>query len=917
MPTAKSRVPARFTGQLARYRSMRDFNTTAEPRGEGTKARKSKTALLFVVQKHAARQLHYDFRLAWNGVLKSWAVAKGPSYFPGHKRLAVHVEDHPLEYGNFEGTIPKGQYGGGAVMVWDTGTWQPLGDAERGFREGHLKFQLKGKKLKGSWALIRMHGRADRSGRENWLLIKEKDEYARDESDPAVVDESPDSALTGKSIEQIGNSNGKVWNSSHASSKTARQNPSLRRDSSPRSASGKRQSSGLAALMESLPKENFPGFISPQLAQSASTPPSGDDWFYEIKLDGYRIQIHIRSKAGRRRVQLLTRKGLDWSARMPEIARAAMQLNVESAILDGEAVVLDENGISNFAALQAAFQKENRREVTYFAFDLLHIAGHNTRHLPLAQRKQMLAQLLAPLEDRALIRYSEHLQSGGQTVFEKACELGAEGIIAKGMSSKYVSGRSGHWLKLKCILQQEFVIGGFTLPSKGSAGIGALLLGYYDQSSLRYAGRCGTGFTQQTHRMLRRRLDALVQKESPFTAIPRDAQRAAVWVKPQLAAEIAFTTWTRENLVRQASFKGLREDKPAKEIVREVAVPPENAESKNTPARKKLSSSRRRQHRESTSVTDFHITHPDKVLDKESGMTKRMLAEYYAAVADHMLPHISNRPLSVVRCPEGSDKPCFFQKHVGLGPPPGVDSVAVVSRKSGKSENYLSVNSAEGLIGLAQMGVLEIHPWGSKNGSLEKPDRMVIDLDPDAAIDWATLAQSARQVGALLKRSHLESFLKSTGGKGLHVVIPIDPEHEWAVVKKFAHELVSELERQEPSLYVTKMTKASRKNRIYLDYLRNDRDATAIAPFSPRARRRAPVAIPLRWNELAADEMPRFYVSGFKEWRARLRQDPWKALLRTSQQLPVDAFQGDGADIATRKTANRSSRNTPSGDGST
>lgn len=894
-------IPAENAGQLARYRSMRDFNATPEPRGEGANARAGAAGLPFVVQKHAARQLHYDFRLAWNGVLKSWAVTKGPSYFPGHKRLAVHVEDHPMEYGGFEGTIPQGQYGGGAVMVWDTGTWKPHGDADRGLREGHLKFDLAGKKLKGAWALVRMHGRADRSGRDNWLLIKEKDEFARGESDQAIVDEAPNSAITRKTIEEIARGRGRVWNSRHAESDAGGGGEAATSGaSSSRSGFHKRPLRKLRSTLKSLPKEEFPGFIAPQLAQSVASPPRGDGWVYEIKLDGYRIQIHVRSKrkhgSGTQRAQLLTRKGLDWSARMPDIARGAEQLDVESAILDGEAVSLDERGISDFAALQAAFQDETRREITYFAFDLLHLDGRNLRNLSLLERKELLAELLAPSNDGAHIRYSDHLQSEGKEIFDKACSLGAEGIVAKLASSNYVSGRSNAWLKIKCILQQEFVIGGFTPPSKGRRGIGALLLGYYSNGVLRYAGRCGTGFTQQTHQMLRGRLDAIIQKECPFGEIPREARRDAKWVKPQLAVQVAFTTWTRDNLVRQASFKGLREDKPVKEIVPEVPMVQEESANRSG-TDKRVGASKQRP---PNAMSDLRITHPDKVLDKESGMTKRMLAEYYAAVAEHMLPHIAGRPLSVVRCPEGNGKPCFFQKHVGRGLPQGVGSVSVASRKSGKSDAYLTVDSIEGLIGLAQMGVMEIHPWGSTNDSLDQPDRVVIDLDPDEAIDWRTLTQAAKELRKLLKELHLESFLKSTGGKGLHVVIPIEAEHEWRDVKDFAHNLVLEMERREPELYVTKMTKASRKNRIYLDYLRNDRDATAVAPFSPRARRGAPVAMPLRWGELDGEEMPRFYVPEFADWRIRLRRDPWKTLATVRQRLPLDALGADSSRAKSR-----------------
>jgi bifunctional non-homologous end joining protein LigD len=470
-------------------------------------------------------------------------------------------------------------------------------------------------------------------------------------------------------------------------------------------------------------------------------------------------------------------------------------------------------------------------------------------------------------------------------------------VISKSASAKYASGRQGNWLKLKCIQEQELVIGGFTPPSKGGKGIGALLLGYYDAGKLRYAGRSGTGFTQQTHRMLRTKLDKLLTRKPPFAEVPRDAQRDAQWVKPELVAQIAFSTWTRDNLVRQASFKGLREDKPAKEVEREVAIPPLRArqgsspDGKDSKSRSKISRGEKINRGERSPVPALAITHPDKVLDAESGMTKQQLAEYYLAVKDHLLPHIAGRPLSIVRCPSGSSKPCFFQKHVGSGLPDGISGVPIKSRKSGETDQYLTLDSAEGLVGLAQMGVLEIHTWGSQNRAIEKPDRIVFDLDPDESIPWSTLAETAASLRKRLREIALESFLKSTGGKGLHVVIPITPDHEWPEIKAFAHRIALQMESERPDLYVTKMTKAVRKNRIYLDYLRNDREATSIAPFSPRARVGAPVAMPLHWKELRAETRPVFQVTGFAQWRARLRRDPWAEISDIRQSLSKNALE--------------------------
>lgn len=913
---SRSKAAQTVARQLERYRQMRDFQVTAEPRG-GRGSAPSTGTLPFVVQKHAATRLHYDFRLGWQGVLKSWAVTKGPSYYPGDKRLAVQVEDHPMEYGGFEGTIPKGQYGGGTVMVWDYGEWKPLGDVDRGLADGHLKFELDGKKLKGRWALVRMHGPRERPDKPNWLLIKDRDEYAREKTDPCITDEAPESAMTHRSLEQIGAHADSVWDSvkgfESGAGAPASEPEAATKATSTRAAKRPAAKTSLkeSKLLRSAPRESDPGFIAPELAQQTAKAPDSSDWIHELKLDGYRIQIHIRAgKNGRRSATLYTRKGLDWTERMPDLAQAAAQLPVEAAILDGEVVALDQQGIANFADLQAAFQEGRAKYLTYFAFDLLHLDGHNLRGLPLLERKQLLAHLLAQSGANSPLRFSEHFEARGDEVFHKACALGAEGIVSKLASAAYESGRGRAWLKIKCIQEQEFVIAGFTPPSKGGYGIGALLLGYYRDGKLIYAGRAGTGFTERTQRSLRAQLDSLQQKETPFAEIPREARRDACWVKPKLVAQIAFSTWTRDKLVRQASFKGLREDKPAQEVVREMPAPleataPKSAATRHTAAPANKEVSRKVSAR---NMIELPITHPEKVLDPESCMTKQMLAEYLLAVAERMLPHVADRPLSVVRCPEGSAKPCFFQKHIGRGLPPGVKSIAVPNRKTGEVEQYLTLDSAEGLIGLAQMGALEIHPWGSRNESLDKPDRIVFDLDPDAAIDWQTLAASAEALRARLKKLHLESFLKSTGGKGLHLVVPIVPERDWSAVKQFAHGLVLEMEAEDPGLYITKMSKAARTRKIYLDYLRNDRGSTSIAPFSPRARSGAPVAMTLDWKELRSPSRPQFHVTDFAQWRARLKRDPWKAMAGLEQRLTEQVLAAGSGEShrATRQAMRRS-----------
>jgi bifunctional non-homologous end joining protein LigD len=885
--------------QLARYRSMRDFQVTAEPQGTARGRGPLKTSGLqpFVVQKHAATRLHFDFRLGWHGVLKSWAVTKGPSYFPGDKRLAVQVEDHPMEYGGFEGTIPKGQYGGGTVMIWDFGEWRPIGDFDREFEKGNLKFELHGTKLKGKWALIRMRKNLDRSDKPNWLLIKEKDEYVRSEDAPAITDEAPNSAVTQRTMEQIAESKDHVWDSNQGLLLDNREQQSSARDS--RSSAQRRRT--LQRSLRDAPKEVFPGFIRPQLAQEAAKAPTSDEWIHELKLDGYRLQVQVRSKNNGELksgpTALFTRTGLDWTARMPNLAEAAAKLDVESCILDGEVVVLDDEGRANFSDLQAAFQEPRRDSLVYFAFDLLHLNGRNLRKLPLLKRKAILSQLLSEVEPGSSIRFNEHIEGRGDEVFAKACELGAEGVISKLASAPYTSGRVNTWLKLKCGLQQEFVIGGFTAPEKGGRGIGALLLGYYDGGKLRYAGRCGTGFSEGTHRALRDRLDALRQKHSEFIKIPADARQNVVWVKPQLVAQISFSAWTRDELIRQASFKGIRDDKPPMEVTRELAIAKERCKQKPAGHAKPAASRDDSNKPSGGGLNGFRITHPQRIVDQQSGATKLQVAEYYFAIAKHMLPHISDRPLSVVRCPEGVGKPCFFQKHVGPGLPNGIDSVSIANRKTGKHEQFLTVNTVEGLLGLVQLGVLEIHPWGSRNESIERPDRIIFDLDPDEAVPWATLASAALELRAHLKRLKLTSFLKSTGGKGLHVVAPIQCEYDWPTIKQFAYSVVLQMEKSKPGLYITRMTKAARTKKIYLDYLRNDRESTAIAPFSTRGRPGIPVAVPLDWKELEETTAPRFLLLDFPHWKKRMDRDPWKALTSSRQRLTAEALRELGVKI--------------------
>ncbi|HZC42548.1 MAG TPA: DNA ligase D, partial [Acidobacteriaceae bacterium] len=922
------------------------------PRGGSKGSKKSgadkNSELPFVIQKHAATRLHYDFRLGWRGVLKSWAVTKGPSYYPGDKRLAVQVEDHPMEYGGFEGIIPKGQYGGGTVMLWDHGTWEPHGDVDEGLEKGRLKFTLKGEKLRGDWALIRMGGKAADEKKSNWLLIKEHDGNERGPDDPAVTDEEPDSVVTGRDLEAIAENQDHVWGMQGSRQQEKPKEPSPRpsqkksarafHDSNPwhqkRYATAP-QVLPFASELKGAPKESLPKFVPPQLALQVTEAPNGSEWIHELKLDGYRMQGHVATTRGKqsRSATLITRSGLDWTHRMRDIAAALAQLPVDDALLDGEVVVFDAEGKTSFADLQAAFQEGRKKRLTYVMFDLLHLNGHNLRSLPLEQRKEILEKILAPVsanDNQALLRYSEHIGTRGDEVFDKACQLGAEGIVSKKISAPYASGRSGSWLKIKCVRQQEFVIGGFTPPSKTGVGIGALLLGYYRDGELVYAGRTGTGFTQKARLQMRKRLEAIGQARPPFASVPPDGARDAHWVQPKYVCEVKFATWTADNLVRQASFQGLREDKAAKQVTRETpvatAAPKEGSQqeaakckptkkphqkadvanvsspdhrSSRTGARSIASKRNSSKSRNADDTFPIPLTHPDKQVDSESKLSKRQLADYFWAVREHMLPHIVDRPLSIVRCPQGSTKPCFFQKHVTENLPDGIEGIDIRGRRSGVVESYITLSSALGLAGLAQMGVLEIHPWGSRNDDIEKPDRLVFDLDPDEAIPWKTLAESAKEVRSRLKDCKLESFLKTTGGKGLHIVAPIRPEHEWAVVKEFAHEIANRMAAENKALYLTKMTKADRKDKIFIDYLRNDRGATSVAPFSPRARHGAPVAVTMDWKELNAAKPPRFLVADFSEWKARLRHDTWTEMLKKHQSIPAKLLEQFTSSLAT------------------
>jgi bifunctional non-homologous end joining protein LigD len=797
---------ARRRSSLTTYAAKRAFSATPEPRPGPASA---KQGWRFVVQKHDASSLHYDLRLELGGVLKSWAVPKGPSLSPADKRLAVQVEDHPLAYRTFEGMIPKGQYGGGAVLVWDEGRWEPLDDdPAAALKRGRLSFALHGSKLRGGWLLTRL--RKERPGKPQWLLIKRRDSEA-DERGPPVVEAMPRSVRTDRTIEDI------------AAPEDAKE-PARRRGTTVRRSPAR---AGAASLP----------VVEPQLCTLADAPPEGDGWLHEIKYDGYRLLI-FKNRNG---VRTLTRRGLDWTDRFPPIARAVSRLRADRAILDGEAVVLDEHDNSSFQRLQRSIKARRFDRLVFFAFDLLLIDGEAIAEQPLQDRKARLRRLLGR-RPPAPLRYSEHIAGHGSAVHAQACRAHLEGVVSKRADAAYTPGRSRTWIKSKCGLRQEFVIAGYTQPGGSRRHLGALSLAVHDDDGrLMHAGRVGTGFDTALLKDLHARLHAIRTDRSPLDIPPSPGERRGVaWVRPVLVAEIAFAGWTDDRRVRQASFKGLREDKDPEDIRIEV---PMSTPKLRKPARRTVKT-------EAPVIAGVRITHSNRPVYPNPPVTKGDVAEYYRRVADRILPYLVDRPLSTVRCPDGvgGASACFFQKHVGRGFPPAIRRIPV--RESAGISQYIGVESVEGLVTLVQFGVIELHPWGATTRDLERPDQMTIDLDPGEGIALGTLKAAAGRVRKLLQLNGLRAFLKSTGGKGLHIVCPLVPDADWSRVKDFAHQLAKEMVRQDPARFVAVGSKSARRGRIFVDYLRNSRGATSVAPLSLRARPGATIAAPLSWQAL-------------------------------------------------------------------
>jgi bifunctional non-homologous end joining protein LigD len=855
---------------LSPYWKKRDFSATPEPKGGVARAGK---ALSFVIQKHAARRLHYDFRLELDGTLKSWAVPKGPSLDPHVRRMAVHVEDHPLSYATFEGVIPAGQYGAGTVIVWDRGEWTPLGDPREGYRTGKLKFELHGEKLHGRWMLVRMHGRQGER-QEPWLLIKENDEEVRPAADYDITEALPGS-VNAKPAPKAG--------AKPAAKKKAASRKASARKPAAMKASSRARKKPKAARDLPMParaeQSALPLTLFPQLATLVDEPPEGAGWVYELKFDGYRIVARIEGDD----VRLFTRNGNDWSARLKGLREEIRSLGIGEAWLDGEIVVLDDKGLPDFQMLQQAFDTTSRAGIVYYVFDLPYYGGYDLRRVPLAQRREMLRQVMqAHPSDR--VRFSQSYEGSAAELLEGACASGLEGLVGKRADAAYSSTRSTSWIKLKCTKRQEFVICGYTDPKGSRAGFGSLLLGVNDREGrLRYAGSVGTGFGDEQLRTLKAKLAALETAKPPLHETPRGVK--GHWVKPRLVCEVAFTEWTSDGRVRHPTFRGLRGDKDPEAIVREEPMHAPSAP--RTPAAKPRSRSARRP---SGEVMGISVTHPDRVVDAKTGVTKLELVRYYEAIAPHMIPHLEGRPIALVRAPYGIGGELFFQKH---GEKIAIPGIIQLPREYWPGHPaMLEIASAETLVGAAQMNVIEFHTWNSTTKLIDKPDRFLLDMDPGEGIEWSELVEGTALVKKMLDLLGLESFLKTSGGKGLHVVVPLAPSQAWGYdeVKDFSQAIVRHLARTLPQLFVAKSGARNRVGRIFVDYLRNGTGATTVAAFSARARPGLGVSVPVKWSELKGlERADQWNVRNVHERLARLRTDPWKGYERV-RQTPDEAW---------------------------
>ncbi len=824
---------------LAKYRAKRDFKVTSEP-AEGGQA--NDAARAFVIQKHWASHLHYDFRLELDGAMKSWAVPKGPSFDPSVKRMAVQVEDHPIAYNRFEGEIPKGQYGAGKVIIWDRGTWTPVGDPADGYRRGHLKFDLHGVKLRGRWALIRMKGRGSEK-QPPWLLVKDRDAAARAESEFSVVDEQPDSVASTPTARA---------RRVPAAAPAALPDPAA----SPSPEAREPRLPGVAAAL--------PDRLKPQLATLVEGVPrqADPDWLYEMKFDGYRLLARLDHGE----VRLYTRNGHDWAPKLPHLVAALRRMPLETAWLDGEIVMLADHGAPSFQALQNAFDGERTGAILFYAFDLPYVTGRDLRGEPLRVRRAVLARVMDAAGGDPL-RLSDAFDAAPADLVASACRMGLEGIIAKRLSSPYVSRRSDNWIKLKCARRQEFVVVGYTDPQGARVGLGALLLAYHAEAGqLVYAGKVGTGFDDAGLAALRERLQALETRQASVKA--GGGGRGTHWVRPELVAEVSFGEWTESGHVRHPVFRGLRTDKPARAITREVAMTAGKTPGKATA---KAAAKPPRQAAK-TATAAGKLTHPERVIDPFTGLTKLDLARYYGLVAPMLLRHLKDRPVSFLRAPAGIEGEFFFQKHLEA-PMPGVKPLPQALDPD--HPPLMEVPTPRAIMSAAQMNVVEFHTWNAVKRAIGKPDRMVFDLDPGEGVTWDAVRRSAQLLRVLLTEIGLACWLKTSGGKGLHVVVPLRRQHDWDTVKAFSQAIVQHLARTLPQVFVAKSGPKNRVGRIFADYLRNGFGATTVAAWSARARPGMGVSVPLAWEELDAVRASNQWTIANIHERLDVGDTPW------------------------------------------
>ncbi len=857
---------------VSEYTRKRNFDITSEPPETADKPGSNQDrALTFVVHKHDARNLHYDFRLELDGTLKSWAVPKGPSLDPKNKRLAVHVEDHPLGYGNFEGSIPEGQYGAGDVIVWDRGIWQPHGDPRETYKAGKLKFTLIGEKLTGDWALVRTHLRGS-GDKEQWLLIKEKDEAVRSADEYDIVVDKPESVISGTTVGDTSAKNGK--RKSGTSAPTAKDKPARK---------GTREAGAR--------KASIPEKLAPQLATLLDSPPDGK-WLYEIKFDGYRIMTRIIEGE----VRLITRNGHDWTERLPLQAKALSELNLGDSWLDGEMVVLNDAGLPDFQALQNAFEIGRSKDILYYLFDVPFLDGEDLRDKPVEERRAVLKKLLGKHSSSRMLRFSDAFSAGHRDIIESACSLSLEGLIGKRVGSVYQSRRSSDWIKLKCKLRQEFVIVGFTQPQGTRSGFGALLLAVNEEGAgLVYAGRVGTGFSQKMLGELFDQLKPLEQEASPLANKLTGAQTRGVhWIEPTLVGEVEFAEWTREGIIRHSAFIALRSDKPASEVVHEYPKTPKdikapfkpNASKARSPAAEarteKSATASKRAAKDRIEVAGVMISHPERVIDPQSGLHKIDLAHYYESISDWILPYLDHRAVALLRCPEGIEGEQFFQKHSERLAIPNIKQLD--PKLDPGHARLMEIDSVQALVGASQMGTIELHTWGSTYDQIELPDHFVLDLDPDPALPWRSMIEATQMTLAVLDELGLDAYIKTSGGKGMHIIVPLARKADWDTVKAFAKALAQFITQQLPERFTATSGPKNRVGKIFIDYLRNNRGASTVVAYSARARPGLPVSVPVTREELTRlKSSDQWNIGNLQKRLRQLKADPWAGYKNTQR----------------------------------